>query len=258
MNNSPQVEKERYRLLKQIEDWLEVPTVFLGFVWLALLIIEFIQGLSPLLNFLAYFIWGIFILEFSIRFLLAPHKFIFLRKNIITLLALIVPALRIFRIFQALNILKVARAARGIRLFNVLSSINRGLRSLRKVFGRRGFGYVVTLSIIITFASAAAMYGLESGNQGFTTYSDSLWWTSMMMTTVGSQYWPITPEGRILAFLISLYAFAIFGYIAAALASFFIEREADSKDSQVAGQKQINKILEEIRQLRQEIHNKQQ
>jgi voltage-gated potassium channel len=252
-SNSPEIERERYKLLQQVENWLEIPTFFLGMVWLALLIVEFTRSLSPFLNFIFYLIWGVFIFEFMLRFFLAPHKITFLKKNVITLLALFVPALRVFRVFQALRILRVARAVRGIRLFRVLSSLNRGFKSLRKVFSRKGFGYVVTFTIIVTLASSAAMYAFESDTNGFQTFGDSLWWTAMMMTTSGSGYWPVSPEGRILAFLLALYAFAIFGYVAATLASFFIEREADSDDSEVVGQRQIKKLIEEIQLLKNEL-----
>lgn len=44
----------------------------------------------------------------------------------------------------------------------------------------------------------------------------------MIMTTIGSGYWPETPEGRILAFLLSIYEFSIFGYITEALENFFV------------------------------------
>ena len=44
----------------------------------------------------------------------------------------------------------------------------------------------------------------------------------MLLTTMGSEYWPRTPEGRFVCLLLSIYAFAVFGYITATLASFFI------------------------------------
>jgi len=44
----------------------------------------------------------------------------------------------------------------------------------------------------------------------------------MIMTTMGSQYWPQTPEGRMLCLFLALYAFAVFGYVTAAIATFFI------------------------------------
>ena len=47
----------------------------------------------------------------------------------------------------------------------------------------------------------------------------------MMMTTMGSDFWPQTVEGRVLAWLMAVFAFAIFGYITAFLrASFLLRR----------------------------------
>jgi voltage-gated potassium channel len=250
------IDSERYRLLSQIENWLEMPIIILGIIWLILLAIEFIRGLTPALNIFILFIWGIFIAEFLLRFVLAPKKFDFLKKNIITLLSLIVPALRVFRVFHALRILRLTRAARGIRLFRVLSSLNRGLKSLRKTFRRKGFGYILVFTILLTIVGAAAMYNFESETKGFNSYGDSLWWTAMIMTTSGSADWPVTPEGRVLAFLLALYAFAVFGYVTATIASYFIEREADNEESEVAGQKHIRELVKEIKELKEEIKNK--
>ena len=47
-----------------------------------------------------------------------------------------------------------------------------------------------------------------------------------MITTMGTDYWPRTNEGRLLCFMRALYAFAIFGYITATIASIFIGQDA--------------------------------
>ena len=51
----------------------------------------------------------------------------------------------------------------------------------------------------------------------------------MLLTTIGSEYWPQTPEGRLLTFLLSLYSLGILGYITATLASFFVEKDLSRK-----------------------------
>ena len=66
------------------------------------------------------------------------------------------------------------------------------------------------------------MLALEPASEvegGFTSYGDALWWTAMLTTSIGSEFWPKSPEGRILCFLLSVYGFAVFGYITAAFAS---------------------------------------
>ena len=63
----------------------------------------------------------------------------------------------------------------------------------------------------------------------FATYAQSLWWTAMLMTTIASEAWPRTGAGRGLTLFISLYSVAVFGYITAALASLFIDRDAQRR-----------------------------
>jgi voltage-gated potassium channel len=75
----------------------------------------------------------------------------------------------------------------------------------------------------------------------------------MIMTTLGSAYWPRTPEGRILAPLLSLFAIGVFGYITASLASFFVDRDAAAADSATASESELRAIRRELRLLREEL-----
>ena len=52
----------------------------------------------------------------------------------------------------------------------------------------------------------------------------------MLLTSIGSQFWPATTEGRVLTVLLSLYGLAVFGYITAAFASFFVGRDAEPEE----------------------------
>ncbi len=259
MNNEQNVDRkqmnaERRSLVEQLENWLETPMLVLGFVWLGLLIYEFIWTLSPALELLGTIIWIIFILDFALKFLLAPDKTDYLKANWMTALSLLVPALRVFRIFRIFCVLRAARAARGIRLFRVLTSLNRGMKALGASFGRRGFGYIVALSVIVIFAGAAGMLAFENEVEGgIKTYGDALWWTAMMITTIGSDYFPKTAEGRVLCFILALYGFAAFGYVTATLATFFVGRDAENAESEIVGTEDINALCGEIALLREEI-----
>ena len=73
----PQIQSERKKLLHTLENILEGPMIFLGFVWLALLVVELVWGLSPLLQTVSLVIWALFIVDFLLKFLLAPDKFLF-------------------------------------------------------------------------------------------------------------------------------------------------------------------------------------
>jgi voltage-gated potassium channel len=99
------------------------------------------------------------------------------------------------------------------------------------------------------------MYTFEAGQPGSTldSYGSALWWTAMVMTTMGTDYWPRTPEGRILCFVLALFAFGVFGYVTAALASFFVGRDAEEDSTQPVSAKTIEALRSEVTLLRDEI-----
>ena len=247
---------ERETLLAQFHERLEVPMLILSFVWLALFVAEMIRGLSPLLDDAGYAIWVIFLLEFALGFTIAPRKLAYLRHNWLKAISLAAPALRLFRIVAIARVVRAARVARGLRLLRLVSSLNRGMNALGESLGRRGFIYVVALSFIVLLAGAAGIYGFEHGaveHGGIDTYGTALWWTAMILTTMGSDYWPKTPEGRILCFFLALYSFTVFGYVTATLATYFVGRDAASNQSAIAGQTSIDALQEEIARLREDL-----
>jgi voltage-gated potassium channel len=201
-----------------------------------------------------YVIWGVFVVDFLLRMILAPNRLRYLRSNWLTALSLLVPALRVFSIFRFGRLFRYASAAREVRLLKVVSSINRGMRNLRRSMKRWRFGYVISLSVIVVLIAAAAMFAFENSQPGgFDNYGDALYWTAMMMTTLGSGYWPQSYEGRVLAFLLALYAFTVFGYVTATLATYFIGWEVNEPESKAIGKKEIESLRMEIEALRREI-----
>lgn len=246
------LEQEQSEILQQLEDWLEIPMLILSFVWLALFIVELIWGISPLLNVLGTTIWGLFILDFGLKFFLAPHKLAYIRRNWLTVLSLMLPALRILRIVRVVRALQTVRAVRGLRLLGVMTRTNRGMRALAASVNRRGFGYVVGLTAIVTLIGSAGMYAFEGEvpESSLTDYGAALWWTAMLMTTMGTDYLPKTPEGRVLCFSLALYAFTVFGYVTATLATFFIDRDAENPKAEIAGAKAMAELQAEIAALR--------
>jgi voltage-gated potassium channel len=249
----PQIKNERKRLLRSVEQFLEAPMIFLGFVWLLLLVIELVWERNKILEYVSLGIWALFIIDFLIKISLSPEKRRFLSRNWLTVISLFVPALRVFRVFRFVRLL---RGLRGIRLVRIISSLNRSLRSLSKTMQRRAFGYVLVTTLIVTFAGAAGMYAFEQETPGFTSYGLALWWTAMRVITAGNEYNPMTPEGRSLGFLIAVFGFSIFGYFTATFATYFIGRDAEEKDAPVAGSKEIEELKKEIIALRKVIESK--
>jgi len=244
---------ERWDALQQLDAWLQTPMIILSFVWLVLLIVEFVWGSIRLFELFGAIIWIVFIAEFLVRLTLAPEKLAFLRGNWLTIIALVVPAVRLLRAFR---ILRAARAARGLRLVRVVGATNRGMNALRTSMGRRGLGYVLAVTVVVLLIGAAGMLAFEPSSEvdgGFNGYGDALWWTAMLLTTIGSAFWPQTVEGRLLCFILSLYGMTVFGYITASLASFFIGQEAKNNDSDVVGADDVADLRREIALWRSEL-----
>jgi voltage-gated potassium channel len=255
---------ERWELLRQVNEVSDKPMVALSFVWLALLVVDFTSGLSRTLELLSYVIWALFILDFLVEFTIAPKKTDYLRHNWLTAVALALPAIRVVSAFRALRALRAARALRGVRLLRWVTSLNRGMRALGATLARRGLGYVTALTLVAIFAGAAGMFQFErpralveagvapdaAAATGIESYGDAVWWTAMIMTTLGSEYWPKTAEGRILCVILSLYAFAVFGYLTATIASFFVGHDAAKKVEEADAP---DALRDEVAALRREI-----
>ncbi len=249
------IEQERYKLLHEFEALLDPVVMVLGFVWLMLLVIELAWTESAFLRMLAWVIWGVFLIDFGIRFTIAPRKTRYLRSNWLAALSLLLPGLRIFHLTRLAPLIYSTQAVREIALIDVLSSLRDSLRTLRLHMKRRGIALVVAMTTLVTLVGAAAMYYFENigPGEGFKNYWDALYWTGMMMTNFGSSYWPVSEEGRVLAFIMAVYAFTIFGYTTATLATFLISREAQSKNSELSTSKSIQSLQDEVRALRTEI-----
>jgi voltage-gated potassium channel len=248
MNRNPDIhereeeERERWALLHEINEFTEGPLVVLSFVWVGLLILELARGLTGFLPTLVLIIWGLFILDFLIEFVIAPKKFVYLRNSWLTMIALVIPAFRILRIFPALRLLRATRFIRSANLVRLLTSTNRGLRAMRLALGRRGFGYVILATIMILFLGAGGILQFESSSalqragyddaSGIEHYGDAVWYTAMIITTFGSDYWPQSAEGRALTVILSIYSVAIFGYITATIASIFISSDNAAREKE--------------------------
>jgi voltage-gated potassium channel len=258
---------ERWELLEHVNRLSQEPLTALAFVWLLLLIIDFTRGLSPLLQTLSYVIWGLFIVDFAIEWLIAPSKRTYLRRNWLTALSLVLPAARVLRVFRSLRVLRAVRTIRTVGLLRVITSLNRSMRAAAAFLGQRGLGYMVAITVIVLFGGAAGMLVLESPaslgpdagaaaevETSLQSYGEAVWWTATVMTTLGPEYWPRSAEGRILGLLLAVYALAVFGYITANIATYFLGRAATEGAAHQAALASENAALHaELNAVREEV-----
>jgi len=254
MNNNAQKYPKILAFLKIIE----LPMIFLSFIWFCILITELVNGTSKVLSGFGTGIWFLFILYFALRMATVTNRIKLLKQNWLFVLAIFVTTLRFFPLLQSFPLVRVVTATFGIQIIWIFASAFLGMRILRRNIGHRGAGYVIALTFVVLFSGAAGMLHFEGSvqdPQGIHTYLRALWWTAMQLSNMGSGYVIKTTGGRIVDLGISIYAVVIFGYITALLASFLIDREVRDPKPEIAYQRSVNELKEEIIQLRRLIED---
>ncbi len=247
-------QSERWQTLRWLDRMLAGPLAMLAFVWLGLLVLEFVVGTDARLDALIYLIWAVFVLEVAIELVIAPDRAAYLRGNWLKVAALLLPALRALRALTALRFLRAAGAVRSATLLRLLTSFNRGMGALSRTLDRTRFVYVVALTLLVVVVGSTGLLFFEAAagapdGAGIVNYGEALWWTAMTMTTIGTETSPVTPEGRIVGWLLSAYAIGVFGYVTATIASHFLGlgRELPFGDAHE------RRLAEEVQAMRQEI-----
>ena len=242
---------ERFELLEHLHATLEPAMVGLGVVFLGLLLLDYastdLGARGDLwLGRALQAIWVIFLLDFGVRFVVAPDRVRYLRENWLGAVSLALPFLR------PLRALRAARALRSISLVRLVGGINRGMRVLRRVTRGRQFAYVGALTLLVTVAGAAGVLYFDRDTEGATIrgFGDALWWSAALVTTVNSEKYAVSPEAQVLAILVRIFAVSVFGFVTASIASYLIGQEAEARVP--AGDDRSN-LQADVRALRAEL-----
>jgi voltage-gated potassium channel len=224
-----------------------VPLLVLAFVFLAFYAAPIINpdldpALVAFLDVSQTVIWALFIIDFVGRFTLAEKKLPFLKRNIIELIAVVLP---FFRPLRALRLLSVATI--GFRRFG---------GKLRERVTFYVFGAAFMLWFITGLAVTEAERGVEGAN--IANVWQGWWWSFITMATVGyGDKFPITSEGQWVAVIIVLTGIALLGTISAFLASWFIDNvekvETEILQDTVKANETIAELLQEVQSLRKEV-----
>ena len=239
---SPRIPAWRQHWYDKFSAASELPMLVLTVVMVPVLITPFVWhhgaiAYGGLLQALDYLIWAIFMIEYVIKLTLAPSRWQFVRKNIPDLIVVAVPFLRPFRIVRSV------RALRFLRLARLGALAGKGVTKTRRSLHSKAGAYVFVLAGTILVLTSVVMLDLEQGaaQASIKNFGDALWWGISTMTTVGyGDKVPVTPGGKAIAAILMLTGVAIYGVLAASMATFFIkeadksgERSSDDKLSEI-------------------------
>lgn len=184
-------------------------------------------------------IWVVFVLDFIGRFLLAPLKKTFLKRNIIELLAVLLPMFRPLRALRLLSVVTIGLRRVGGKLRNKVAI------------------YVTGAAFILWFVAGLAVTEAERGAEGanISNVAQGWWWAFITLATVGyGDKYPVTPEGQWVAVVIVLTGIALLGTVSAVFASWFIDSVKETEKVILKDTDEtlfvVDQLVEEVRLLR--------
>ena len=213
-----------------------LPMTALAFVMIPVLLIPLIRPLHGALaasfDAVDYLIWVLFGADYGVRFGLAPDRVRFVRTHLLDLAVVLLPFLRPLRALRALRGLGELRALRLLQASRLAAFVGTGLGHARAIIRRRGLHYVAGLVIAIMFVAAGLEVAFEAHAKGSTihSYGGALWWAVVTVTSVGyGDQYPVTVAGRAVAVVLMITGIALFGVVAASIASYFVEQDTDHR-----------------------------
>ncbi len=240
----------REELRDKLDRYLDVPLALASVVVVLLVIIqlsgEVAEPWNGRLEILSWVLWGLFFLEFAAKFALAPVKRRYLRTHWLDVLVVLLPFLKFLRLARIL------RATRALPVLRLLIFGGRGSSSTLALLKRRRLGQLAIVSGMVILIGASVGFLLEADVPGsqMQGFGDALWWSATLVTTVGSEISPSTTGGRIVAFLLMLYAVGIFSYFIGAIASVLVETDRRAKERPVeAGTNLDEREIEALRSI---------
>lgn len=227
-----------------VEKWENVtlwPLIVLGGLFLALYAYPIIwPDLPPQeifdIDIAMDVIWGIFVIDFLVRFAVVETKRMFLRDHIIDIVALALPFARPLQAVRAIGVATLA------------------LRKFGAKIRHRVLVFVGTMAVFVWFIAGLAITQIERGLPGanIQTVSDGWWWSFMTMATVGfGDRFPVSDQGRMVGAVLVMSGLALLGTLTASIATWFINTSRREEDEIIeAGER---RMIAEIKKLRREV-----
>lgn len=202
----------RQRLAEEVEERLTPLMSALGVLFLLVVLAEPRaepgSGVARVLVAVGWLLYGVFVVEYAARFVIARDRWTFLRRTWWQLLFLVLPFLRFLRLVRLLRLLRTGR---------VLSSAIRSTRSAGRVLSSR-LGWLASMTLITVLTASQLLF--EFGE--VTPYGEALYVTALAV--VGGANWGAESGfGRVLEVLLVAFSAGVFATLAGSLGAYFLE-----------------------------------
>lgn len=191
------------------------------------------SALAEVLSALNWIVWLAFVGDLAYRAHLSGRPFAYVVRHPIDLLLVLLPMLRplrVLRIFTATNYL----VTRGGRF-----AIGRTLAS------------ALAAAVLLMIVAALAVLDVERNAPGSNihNFGDAIWWAGVTITSVGyGDRFPVTFQGRAVAFGLMGVGLSLLGLITASVAAWFVHMTRTAEDEITHEIRELRKELAELRQ----------
>jgi voltage-gated potassium channel len=174
--------------------------------------------LGRLLEWLDLSLCALFLLDFYIRFRLAPLRREFLARNWIDLVAAI-PLVGPLRVGRAVRLVRL------LRLTRIALLTRRVLRRFEMPGPAVSLGFLGGITLMLCLVSGTFFYLFESAtNPAVKSIEDSIWWGMTTLSTVGyGDIYPTTTGGRIVAAMTMALGIGVLGSFAGTISTVVVE-----------------------------------
>lgn len=159
---------------------------------------------APSLTIISVLVWVAFVIDYTVRLALSPHRWQFVRAHPLDLMMVLLPMLRVLRAILLVR------------------------RSFKNISTERIAGSLLAIVGVIVASGAVLEYAVEHNAPGanITTVGLAFWWAIVTTTTVGyGDTYPVTPVGRLIASVIMLVGIGLIGTVSATVAAWFVKHK---------------------------------
>ena len=218
-------------VFENIERKIELPMLFATLLLLAFIIIRnsFYLSYSTLIlfDYVEFTLWLVFFIELIVLTYFSQNRFSYLKSHWYNVLTVLLPLLKIIPLSNNLNLSYLIVFFGAETLFvRVIPLVIRGLATMKLLFRRHKLNYIIYVIIVVVvfLGPLATVFERTNPESNLHTVQDGIWWAFISMSTVGyGDFFPVTPQGRVVGFIVITLGVTLFSLLTAHISSIMLE-----------------------------------